>query len=1013
MIRAFTCLLCFVPLSFLPAAAQNKALQFHLIHLPGTFPERGVYKTLRDKAGLLWYTTNDGLYRYDGNEVLHLGLHSEPALPHKRSWRIRTDGRGNIWLAYNTGAAKFDLEKWTITSLYSKKWTRNKPKDKAMSAIGCLPNGKVYYGTGNGKLYVVQHDSLRKVAAINGCINYIDEPVPGHLWLATAAGEMVKISIVNGKYQPPKHFRLKELEKKSIDKICYDSSGRFLMLCGGQLFYGNVHDLTAHAPLSASKSSGPAVKGLIKPVSSPSGKQDITFLFSVGKNDVAVRTGTVGTPGNYYFFNFMDQSWNSATGSSGIKLPGYTRNINHINSGAVISATESITMMQVRNLPFSVLLNKSESKIAVRAIYKSGDDIYIGTYPQGLFRYNVKSGSVIHISDRIINNIIRWNKDSLLMADQYNGLFWYFPSRHIFKHNAYRDHPQGRIASTFLFRVNDSLILKGSYLGTCLINPVKGENLRLSTYPHAKGFFNCTVHAIISLGKKSPTKLGTYLIGTSLGVYNVNLDKKTAQYFMPDTIPDRIRRREIFSLMEVDDKIWLGSGGLGILATDSSGRLCSMDWLNSKLKGKAIYSLSKFGDDIYIGTNKGLHILHLKDSTISYCSTEDGLPANEFNPAAVFKDGEHLYLGTINGIVGWKKNGYIHREKLPLPDFHINKLTVVNKKNIKKIFYNFPYLEKDSQQITIPANAKYFSLTFGNPGQVNKSLSYFYRLNADEDWINLGNKRSITFINTPPGHYQLQFATKTQEGKLIPGKWLIPLFIKPAFRQTLYFKILLGLAFAGVFFLVFRYRERQKNKERDLRMKIAGDLHDEVGSSLAAIRHQNNRAIQSTSSGIKAIAKPLRAVEEISEKALSMMSDIVWSIDARFDTRDAFVIRMKDHVYSLKNNMGIPVNLKITGNDHEDMKMHQAVRQNLFLIFKEAVNNAMKYGDNNPIHIHLHFDGKLILKISNKYNINCKEKHDSTQGGHGLTSMKRRAKQIHADLQIKKTENTFVVLVSL
>src|SRR3546814_12503331 len=96
--------------------------------------------------------------------------------------------------------------------------------------------------------------------------------------------------------------------------------------------------------------------------------------------------------------------------------------------------------------------------------------------------------------------------------------------------------------------------------------------------------------------------------------------------------------------------------------------------------------------------------------------------------------------------------------------------------------------------------------------------------------------------------------------------------------------------------VVFRYREIQLQKERRLRIKIADDLHDEVGSSLTRIWHQASQAIP-----VMEQRKPLQAISETSREAIATMSDIVRSIGARFDTLSHMIMRMKDDVFKLED----------------------------------------------------------------------------------------------------------------
>jgi len=73
-------------------------------------------------------------------------------------------------------------------------------------------------------------------------------------------------------------------------------------------------------------------------------------------------------------------------------------------------------------------------------------------------------------------------------------------------------------------------------------------------------------------------------------------------------------------------------------------------------------------------------------------------------------------------------------------------------------------------------------------------------------------------------------------------------------------------------------------------------------------------------------------------------------------------------------------------------------RRNFYLIFKEAINNLVKYSGATYVVIELKEEDKLIKLIirdnGTGFNIEKVEK------GNGLNNMKRRAKEIEAELLI-------------
>ena len=117
-------------------------------------------------------------------------------------------------------------------------------------------------------------------------------------------------------------------------------------------------------------------------------------------------------------------------------------------------------------------------------------------------------------------------------------------------------------------------------------------------------------------------------------------------------------------------------------------------------------------------------------------------------------------------------------------------------------------------------------------------------------------------------------------------------------------------------------------REQRLRTKIAEDLHDEVGSSLTRIYFQADMPQMQS----RSIAEDKTALEKIaasSKEALGVMSDMVWSIDAQFDTTDDLVSRIRDYINHLQNDLDISVTLELRG-DYASRPLSQMIRQGLF-----------------------------------------------------------------------------------
>ncbi len=166
-----------------------------------------------------------------------------------------------------------------------------------------------------------------------------------------------------------------------------------------------------------------------------------------------------------------------------------------------------------------------------------------------------------------------------------------------------------------------------------------------------------------------------------------------------------------------------------------------------------------------------------------------------------------------------------------------------------------------------------------------------YSLNAG-DWEPLTGGQFISLIEPSPGEIHTQFADpELRFGKQAEGydrHQESPLFTDLVVPR---------IACPGAVLMVvvwYRSRIAKIRREQDIRNRIAADLHDEVGSSLTRIFQANALAGSPVAgSPVKAErqGRRLQLIADTSKQALLTMSDMVWSIDSRFDTVKDLLIR--------------------------------------------------------------------------------------------------------------------------
>lgn len=220
-------------------------------------------------------------------------------------------------------------------------------------------------------------------------------------------------------------------------------------------------------------------------------------------------------------------------------------------------------------------------------------------------------------------------------------------------------------------------------------------------------------------------------------------------------------------------------------------------------------------------------------------------------------------------------------------------------------------------------------------------------------------------------------------------------------RQQAYL-IMVALALVSVVIisvlLVNRYRvinrtKRQVELER-MRNTIARDLHDDIGSALSSINILSQVALVEKDGNAQ---NYFRRIGDQSTRMMEDMGDIVWSINPRNDSMSQVIIRMREFATEILESRN--VECIFSEKVEEGLTLDADQRKNLFLVFKEAINNAAKYSRARQIEISLRqLDRALLLCV--KDNGRGFSEYE-TKPGNGLRNMRERAKEIKGTITLK------------
>jgi two-component system sensor histidine kinase UhpB len=200
--------------------------------------------------------------------------------------------------------------------------------------------------------------------------------------------------------------------------------------------------------------------------------------------------------------------------------------------------------------------------------------------------------------------------------------------------------------------------------------------------------------------------------------------------------------------------------------------------------------------------------------------------------------------------------------------------------------------------------------------------------------------------------------------------------------------VLLILAIIGL-------RNRRLKQIENIRNSIADDLHDDIGSTLSSISIMNELAKAKAPE-----ASPLLvSIGESTNSIQENMSDIVWAIKSESDYVENVLQRMNQFASEILDAKNIELDFKSDPSlSAARLKMKQ--RKNLYLFFKEAINNAAKHSGAKMVSVRV-FKKEGCIELMVKDDGKGFDNTNHSLNGNGMNSMKKRAEELNGNFEIQ------------
>jgi ligand-binding sensor domain-containing protein/signal transduction histidine kinase len=975
-----------------------------------------INKILQDSHGFIWFGTSEGLSRFDGYQFVNYGI--KDGLPNRAVNSLLETRDGTYWIGTSEGLCYF------------------RPGDPRPSQGG------------------VRLTTLALDQKPTGSINAIIQDRQGVIWFGTSEG-VYRVDRVAGEWRPS-HVDIglspTGSDSRWVHALLEDRQGAFWIGAEAGLFYrtpdGRVSHYTTQHGLPGNKATSlledangtvwmGGVGGLVSLKSNPDPKQPIVSRVYTRKDGLLgpllslARTGD----GRIWGTTFTGLNSLEQLPSGEIKIRSYTRaeglaensvsGLLEDRDGNLWVGTESAGVMKISRdgfTSFQEIDGLSATRIVSIIENRAGELCVLGgvfdtpTKPLNVFDGNRFVSYAFGLPQGVGTT---WGWYQTVFQDHL-GDWWINTARgaYLFPQAASSSLPAARpkaIYSTKEGMPTDEIFRQyEDARGDVWFSTLGDNNATLARWSRADKKLHRYSPQVDGIPPAAPTAFmddaaGNLWIGYYDGGLSRYRDGRFTFFSKQDGLPEGFIRG---LYLDRKKRLWIATSRGGVARIDDSAAERPRFAVLTTADGLTSDQVTCITEDdwgrIYIGTGGGVDRLDVATGRIKHYTTADGLPDNFINVSLRDRQGT-LWFGTLRGLARLVPREDASKQPPPI---------MINKLRAGETDHLLPELgASDIDRIELGPNqnsiqAEFVSLSF-SPGE---ALHYQYFLEgADSSWSAPSPQRSVNFANLGSGSYRFLVRAVNADGLPSRRPATISFRVLPPIWRRTWFVVSAALVLGLLGFSFIRYRashvaqrkrieeallrsreERLVELER-VRKRIASDLHDDLGSSLTQISLLSEVVQQHLKQKDAAVTKPLEMIATSSRELVDSMSDIVWAINPQKDHLSDLAQRMRSHASDLL--IAARIEFRFTGPAAgTDIPLGANLRREVFLIFKEGINNLVKHSDATEAQIELSLNQEeLFLRVSdNGSGFDTAEENE----GHGLVSMRTRSDDIGARLEV-------------
>lgn len=297
----------------------------------------------------------------------------------------------------------------------------------------------------------------------------------------------------------------------------------------------------------------------------------------------------------------------------------------------------------------------------------------------------------------------------------------------------------------------------------------------------------------------------------------------------------------------------------------------------------------------------------------------------------------------------------------------------------------------------------YAALSFSAPNKV----TFRYKLDGfDHSWIDADSQRSAYYTNLPPGRYAFRVMACNNDGVWSASPASLAFQLRPYFYQTIWFYVLLALAFVILAYCIYMWRLRQVESRFAVvlaeRNRIAREIHDTLAQGFVAVSVQLQIVGRMLSQSTETARQHLDQAQELVRTGLDDARRAIWELRSQNAENQDLASQLLQMAERVTVSSEIKTLVEVHGTYHP---LPPSTESELLRIAREAVTNVVRHAAATRIEIELHFTRRRVkMTVADNGRGFAGDAQSSANGHFGITGMKERAQQIGGSVTVTSNQ---------